>query len=114
MARVVEIKRDLKKTQEAVAQAESQQKTFADKVASLIKKLCPMLVERANLQEDLDKMPAQVQRKKDGVGKSLSNVSTEVWETFENMVQGVKLIIQADFVAGRKKMETKFHMEPAC
>lgn len=36
--------------------------------------------------------------------KSFSNVSTEVQETYEDIVEAVKVKIQADLVDGRKKI----------
>lgn len=41
----------------------------------------------------------------------MSNESTEIQKTYEDMVDAVKLKIQADRVDGRKKMETHFQTE---
>lgn len=66
-------------------------------------------VERDTVQADLNFMAALVQRMIGDVRKSLSNVSKEVQETYEDTDKAVNLIIQYDFVAGGKKMKPYFH-----
>lgn len=50
---------------------------------------------------------------KDDVGKSLSNSSTGVKETYEDMVDSIKLKLQEDLVDEWGKMKTHFRVNSA-
>lgn len=59
-------------------------------MSSFKKELCSIPIERANLRADLDKITLLVRRIMDGVGESLSTVSTEMQKTYGDMVDSVK------------------------
>lgn len=56
-----------------------------------------------NLRSDVDAVTALVLRRKDEVGKLLSNVSTEVRKAYEDVVDAAKLKIQDGLVLGWEK-----------
>lgn len=74
----IENKRDLKTTQETAAVSKAQQKPSTETISSLTDELSSIRVDRANLMAAMDEITALVQRMKDDVERSLSNVSTEV------------------------------------
>lgn len=59
-------------------------------------------------------MAVPKQRIKEGVGKFLSTISTEMWKTYDDMVDVVRLKIQDGLVEGWKKVETLFKVESVC
>lgn len=50
---------------------------------------------------------------KEDVGRSLSTMSTEVQETYDDVIDNVGQKIQEDLGNGKKKIETHFKVEPA-
>lgn len=77
-ARAVETKGNVRKAQGNVGVSDSQRTMLIDKFASLTEELSSIPVQRTNRKADSYEITALVQRKKDGVGKLLSNVSIEV------------------------------------
>lgn len=73
---------------------------LTDKFLSLTEELSSVRVERANIRVDLDKMTARMQRVNDNVGNSLSDVFTEVQNTYEDTIKAIKLKNQEDLVDG--------------
>lgn len=90
--------------------SDSHQKTLLDKSSPSTEKLSSVAVEHASPCADLDVMIAPVQQMKDSVDKSLADVCMEVQKKYNDIVEAVKHLIQADLVNGWIKMKTHFQV----
>lgn len=110
-ASAIEINRDPKTAWETITLSNSFEKALTERFSSLTEDLSSVRVERLNLRADSDEMTALVQQMEKNVGKSLSNVSTEVQKTYKEMVDAVKQIMQENLVHGWKNTKTHFHVK---
>lgn len=86
-ARDDESKTDLKKAQETAVLSDSQQKALTENVSLLAEVIASTIIERAKLEAIFDETTALVHWMNNDVRQSLCNVSSKVWETFQDMVK---------------------------